>query len=534
MRPRSRNTHTHMRMAALLAAMLLAVVLAACGSSASIRIELAPTAAVLNVGGSVSVTLSVASATAAGPFLLEASGLPSGVDAVFSAPTVSNAGDSRQMTLTASPTATEGTFTVTVSAAGALATGTATLELTVELLEVSGVVSTVLGVPLAGVNVVIAGHGGTTTALDGSFSLEDVVVPYTISVIHPGEGWAHIYEGVSIGDLDIAPLTSVMGTVPTAKGTVQGTVTPEVGPLQNLIICAEGIDVEVFGCATLSTGQSSYNIPVNWSGASTANIRLRAVRYDLNADNNPLSISGSGAVEQFTLSEGGTETKDITIGAPVGSLNFNANVLSPHFTPTNVDIGLQTVLPSGHVLIAPGAKSATGSGVSLVAPSYTGATYNLLVQASSLNGQGALVFRPGLLTAGNYEVSLPAPSSAAGPASDATGIGLDTTFSVSGTPGRMNMFLFGVGSVNVAISTMASEAKIPDLSAYGMGIGSSVLGNWNVLNSPDFTDVNSEVSGGVGLSRTYVSLIVGVSGGPTHDQDYRAATSGHRTFTTAP
>lgn len=529
-----RNLYTRSNLVVVLGTALLAATLVACGSAASIRIELAPTAAVLNVGGEVSVTLSVTSATAAGPFLLEASGLPSGVDASFSSPTVSVAGDARQLTLTASPTATQGTFTVTVSAAGALATGTATLQLTVELLDVSGVVSTVLGAPLAGVNVVIDGHGATTTALDGSFALDDVVVPYTISVIHPAAGWAQIYEGVTIGDLTIRPLTTAMGALPTASGTVQGTLTPTVASQQEVYICAEGVGGEVFGCATAYEGMSSYNLSVNWTGASSASVRLRAVRYLLDADGNPSSISGSGAVETFSISEGGTETKDIAIGAPVAQVNMTVNVLSPSFTPTGVSVNVLTVLPSGHVLMGPTTNSNTGSAVSVVAPFYTGATYALMAQGTSLNGQSSLFFRPGLAGAGSYEVTLPAPSSGVGPADGATGIDLATTFAVSGTPGRMNMFLFGLGSKYIAISTMASEAKIPDLSGYGIGVGSAVSGNWNILNSPDFTDVDSEVDGGTGLSTAYLDLAIGAAGGPTLDVTYRAATSGHRMFTTAP
>ncbi len=520
----------------LLAVSILAAVLASCGTSGNVRIELAPTAVVLNVGGTAAITVNLTAASVPGPFVLDASGLPSGVSASFSGSSLGAAGDSRQLTLTASPTASEGTFTVTVSATGAQATGTATLEVSLELLDVSGVVLDQVGMPLAGASVLIEGHLVTTTSLGGSFSISGVVVPYTVTVFSAIGNWAQVYEGLSTDSPVLQPLVTATAPATLPSASVQGTLTPAVPAGERVVICAEGASVAVFGCTTVYDGESTYNLGVNWAEGISVSLRLRAVRYVLDVDFNPTALTASGAVADFSISEGGSEVRNITLGTPpVASVNFTLNVETPFFTPVNFYTNPVTVLPSTQSMTSPGTRTSSGSGISLVAPFYSGSTFALIAQAQTASDQFGLAYRPGLTSGGTYTLSVPALPAAVAPADAATGVDLDTVFSISGTPGRVNFFLFTAGPTAFGVLTTSTSARIPDLAAHGLPLAAAETGSWVALNSPDFTDIDAEVSGEVGLISGYLGLVlISNSSGVELAQEWVGGTSGARGFTTAP
>lgn len=516
----------------LLTASVTLAILVSCGSSGTVRIEFATSSTVLNVGGTVRVVIDLTTASVPGPFALDTSDLPAGISASFTDATLGAAGDSSELILTASGTAAEGTFSLTVSAIGTQATGTANLAVTVELLDVSGVVLNVAGGPLAGASVVIDGHDVVTTGLDGSFSIDEVVVPYDITVFGSGD-WAHVYQGVTTGSLRLLPLPqiAVMPTLPAA--TVQGSLSPVVPVDQNVTICAEGVGSVVYGCVRVFAGATSYSLPISWIAGNSVSLRLRAMRHTSDGT----SLTASGAVDTFSISEGGTETKDITLAPSVTSVNFNVTVAGP-VPGSNYFVNALTTLPSSQSFgVTDGVNSATGSGIAAVAPYYSGSTFALIAQSEISSGQFVLAYRQGLASGGTYTLTVPAAPIAISPADAATGVNLGTTFTTALTPGRVNTYLFNFsGSFGIAVTTAAESITIPNLAAHGFGLPSATFGNWNVLNSPDFTDLDTEVEGvEPGLVIGYLTLVMQVnSGGPALEQDFSIATSGNRGFTTAP
>lgn len=68
-----------------------------------------------------------------------------------------------------------------------------------------------------------------------------------------------------------------------------------------------------------------------------------------------------------------------------------------------------------------------------------------------------------------------------------------------------------------------------------MPLAASASGSWVALNSPDFTDIDVEVSGEEGLISGYLKLLlIANSSGVELAQEWVGATSGGRSFTTAP
>lgn len=506
--------------------------LAACTTPSSVRIDVTPGAAVLNRGGQVTFTVTVTSATASGPFTLSAGTLPSGVTAMFEDATLAGAGDSTDMTLTATPDATAGTVTVTVSASGAGAAATDSIEVTIEDLDVTGVVTGLLGEPLAGVSVLIDGHTVVTSAADGSFAIDDVTVPYDITFFRAADGWAHRFDGLSTGTLDISPLPALtmLGTYPSAN--ITGNLDAPVPAGHQVSICAEGIGMIVYGCTTVVAANSAYDLEAYWAVGSDANVRLRAVEYEIDAEFDPVALTGTGAVTAFDVTEGGNFVKDLSIApGPVNTATFDVTVVSP-FAVESATVNATTILPSGQSFSMSGV-SKESTNLTAITPVYSGSSFHLTVQAQNAGGQIGLMTVPDVASSGAHSVEMPLPSNMVTPADAATNVGPGTDFTITGTPGRVNTFYWS-GSVVLAVTTSAQTSNIPDLADHGLPLPASANFGWAVLNSPDHLDVDADAETG-GMLREYFDLALLVShAGPAPDEAIRITSAGNRNFTTAP
>lgn len=511
---------------------LLVVLLAGCGAPSSVRVEVAPADATLPLGGSATFTVTIAAATAPGPFALSVGTLPAGVTASFSDDSLGAAGDSSELTLTASAGAAEGAFTVTVSASGAAAAGSASLEVTVSGLTVQGRVVGQLGQPLPGVGVVVSGHAATTTALDGTFTVEDVVVPYDLTVYSAADGWAQVYEGLTIGAPEVLPLLSALRNMNVATATVSGEFPAAVPAGHEVRVCAEGVGTAVYGCTWVPAGVTGYEVEATWAGGADAELRLRAVEYSVDAEANPVAITRRGATGTFAVAEGGAADEDMALGGPGTSVSFQVLVSSP-FPASEYFVNVNSVLPSGQSF-AMDSFSGAASPVAAFAPEYAGATYAIAVQAQAADGRIGLAYRGGIAASGAQAFTVPQAPSFAGPADAVAGVDVATEFSVSGTPGRVNNFLFSGPDVAYVVTTASETTRIPDLAAQGLPLPSSTAMTWTVLSSPDHTDVDAAAETG-GIVREYVQLVLLTNhGGEAPDGEVRLNTPGTRTFTTAP
>lgn len=513
--------------------LLLASLLASCTSTQSVRIEITPAAGVLNLGGTTTFVVSIASSTAPGPFALDTGTLPDGVSASFSDDTLGAAGDSSELTLTAEVGAEEGIFTLTVTASGTAASTWATFELTIETLTVTGRVGGYLRQPMPGVGVLVSGRPATTTAADGTFTVEGVLLPYDLTVYFAAEGWAEVYQGLTTGVLDVVPLGTTESTVNFTTANVTGDLTPAV-PLDNAVtLCLEGVGSLVYGCTTANGGATSYSLPATWVGGIDAEARLRVVQYSVDTNFNPVAITGSGAASPFALTEGGTVDVDVAIGGTIPSTSVEVSIASP-FPSVDHFVNIGTVLPGGQTFAMPSFRDAS-SPVAAFAPAYTGSSYAIAAQAVAADGRIGLAFRSGITGAGTQSLTVPDAPAFVQPADMATGVGTGTDFSVSGTPGRVNHFVFRTPTdFLVVVTTEAETVRIPDLTAQGLPLPPSTGLTWVVLNSPDHTDVNATAADG-GIMREYLDVVLlAGSAGPPPPGDVSLAISGSRSFTTAP
>src|SRR5690606_25241056 len=122
-----------------LAALVMVLVLAACGQSPSIVLTLDSATAELLRGSDVQVIVTLTRAGgASADVALSVTGLPANVDADFSPVTLSGAELSSILTLTATGAAVEGNYAVTVTGTGTGLADSADLTLEVIGLTVSG------------------------------------------------------------------------------------------------------------------------------------------------------------------------------------------------------------------------------------------------------------------------------------------------------------------------------------------------------------------------------------------------------------
>lgn len=521
------------RQSIAVAILVLIMALAACTPGATLRVSLSPGVVPLVLGGQAQVEVTVTRAGTAGDLTLLASGLPSGVAAQFAPAVLAGAAQTSTLTLSAAPGATQGTTTVTVTVSGVGLAASDTFELTVDALAVTGLVKGAIGQPIPGVTVMIEGHGSTTTAADGTFEIDDVAVPYVLTVLDPVAKWAHTFRGLSVAAPELFPITSLSSPQAVPSATVSGDLGAPVLADRRTIVCVEGLDAPAYGCATVSEGATSYSIPVIWREGMSAEVRLRALEYSMDALSfDPTAITGATASTTFTVTEGGATDVDLVMGGAVAPANFTATV-NPAFPADSFNAGAMTHLTARFTLGLTGFGSATNS-LSVFTPFFSGSTYTLFAGAVDAAGGSSVQWRTGVTQGASLEFEPPTPPFLTSPADGATGIGQSTVFTVGNTAGGVltYQFLPSVAGPSFAITTTETSVAIPDLSAAGLPLPAASDYYWSVYSSPETLDMSAAVTG-LGYLGAYVETAYALSyGGPAPSADGILAASATRNFTT--
>src|SRR5690606_28746024 len=124
----------------------------------------------------------------------------------------------------AHPDAEPTTFDLTVQAVGAGLSGQAVLSVSVDLLDVAGVVVGGLGEPQVGLSVVASGGLTATTDSAGAFGFADMAVPYDLTIVDHANSVGHRFEGLTVAAPRLQPALVVFsGVGGTLSATVSGT-----------------------------------------------------------------------------------------------------------------------------------------------------------------------------------------------------------------------------------------------------------------------------------------------------------------------
>lgn len=529
--PSSRGAFRWLATAALFA---LSAILVACTSGASLALQLSPTAVELFRGGQVQVEVTVTRpANAAGDLTLSATGLPSGVTAQFDPAVLAGAAQSSTLTLEADAAASLGATTLTVTVSGGSTSASRDLGLTVSTLTVQGRVKGSLNQPIAGATVVIAGHGTAVTAADGTFSVEDVTVPYDVTVLNAALGWAHTFVGVSAANPEIFPLTSLSAPIAVPTATITGDLDAVVPPDHQTYVCVQGTTVPVYGCTTVSEGSSAYTITVNWAEGDSVDVRLRAVEISQDAlSSEPTAITGASASAPFTVTEGGASDVDLVMGGPVAPATFTATV-SPTFAAASYNAAAMSHLTDTFTLGITGFGSDSTT-INVFAPFFSNATYTVAAGATTAAGASSIEWRTGLAQGAAVELEPPIPPSPIFPADSATGVDNDTAFTVENSGGGTLTFQFNpsLAGPSYAVTTTDPAVTIPDLGLHGLSLPAATDYSWSVFGSPEVLDMDQAVTG-PGYLGAYVEIAYALSlGGPAPTGDGSISLSESRQFTT--
>lgn len=539
-----RRTPAHRTPRALLAASLAAL-LAACGPSATVRVQVSPDTVTVLLGGAAEATVTLArSGGATADVALTATGAPDWVTVRFSPATLSGAALESTMTIAADgadPDAEATTFQLSVSAVGPGLSAQDTITVEVERFDVAGTVIDAAGAPLPGATVLLAGRPAVVSGPDGGFEFSGVAAPYDLTVADTVTGVAHTFVGLTTPEPRVQPISALIAASATdASASISGvlshaTLVP-VPAEHRVEVCVEGVDRAVMGCDALIEGESAYDIAeAGWWGAATASVRVRAVLYQVDADGDPVLIKAQAVSAVTELTDAAAEVVDLTLTAtgsqasvtltavPPSGFGLNGHGLVSHYTAT-ASFGLR-------------GSGATPTTFPVIAPFFGGATHTAFATALS-NAPGSssqsVAWSVGHASGEAVTLAMPTPPTLVSPADTATDVSVETDFTfVNPTGGAATLLVQPAGSgPTYAVTTMATTARVPDLGSIGLALPSGAAYTWAVLASHHVTTADEAVSGD-GYLGGFIRLSNALQGtGPGPASDGRVSTTDLRDLTT--
>ena len=294
-------------------------------------------------------------------------------------------------------------------------------------------------------------------------------------------------------------------------------------------------DVSVTGCDTVSAATSNYTVNMNWSGAATTSIRLRAYIVTVDADEEPLAIVANGTITAFEISAGDADVTDITVTSSSSQAVIGSNVT----VPFGYSLSLRQLIATHSDVASISLGNLAGSALTrdVIAPFFVGADYTIAVAATA-NAPGSnsmtIAWATGLAPGDFVPLELARPPVQLSPPEAATGVTTGTEFAVSNPDGGVTTFYgtaSGGGSV-FFITTDAHTVTIPDLASIGLPLPAATDYIWTVLTSHDVPTVNDAVTG-AGYIGEYLHVVATSTGGaPGPTVNGRISTAETRSFTT--
>lgn len=525
-----------------LATLVTGLLLGACGPTASITLSLGSSTVTMFLGSSEEVEVTLTrSADATAAVVLSASGAPEWVTVSFSPATLAGSALTSTMTIaTDSGHAEAGpaTFTLAVSAQGPGLSGTAQLAVVVEELDVSGVVTGRGGTPLAGYTVYIPGHTPVVSAADGTFAFDSVAAPYDLTVADLTAGGSHTFVDVTTANPVVQPLLAVLGASSEHSASVSGNLAH--GSLVPLpaghmgYVCVEGVDVSVTGCTTVTASGSTYTLSASWSGDATRSVRLRAFIATVDGEQEPLAIVASGTVGVFDLTAGDSDLADITLSSSSTQTVIGSTVT----VPIGYTLGLRKLVATHSDVASSYLGDTSGSTLTrdVIAPFFSGADYSLLVTAQHndpTTGSTTIAWAAGLTPGDSVSLDLARPAVQLSPPDAATGVTTATEFALSNPDGGVMTFFMNAtgGGSSFAVTTEATTATIPNLTAIGLPLPAAKEYGWTVLTSHDVATVDDAVTGSGYLGEFLRVSEISSGGAPAPTAGGRISAAVARTFT---
>jgi len=390
---------------------------------------------------------------------------------------------------------------------------------------VAGTVVTEAGVGVANANVGIGGQW-TTTDTSGHFSISNVTTPYDLITVFTSPSKAGlVYKGLTRADPTIVEPGPSMDTLHTAK--VHGSLTGgnSLGSSSTVTNVAFGSPESMAN--TTNVTSNPFELTVRWPGPSTTTGTMHALQYTAGVTGLPAAFTGYGErANVSTTSSATTDGQDLVMSA-VTSGNLSGTITLPAFG--------QLQQKSAYAMLADGAGFWIGSDATsspafnYLTPASIGATMSVIVTTTGLNNSTSSLTVNGLTAnAASVSVNIQAPPAQAQPAAGGTGVTTNTDFTWTQFSGGVHLVAFTpANSMNPKfwVVTTGTTAKIPDLSAQGLGLptGGATYA-WSVYAFAPFASSDAFASASVPQ--------LPQKGWLTSSGTYGAGSSGSRNFTT--
>ncbi len=339
---------------------------------------------------------------------------------------------------------------------------------------IHGTVEDSNGQPAPGVVVIVGDRPAVTSGPDGSFEVDGVGSPYDVTVIQDTT-IASVYMGLTRRDLRLRVPRGNMWS----SATITGVVPPAAGARTKVFFAPSSN----YPSATANPTTGSFGLTVDWLAPEpTLTGTLYVLRWTDGADGRPEQYNAFGSRDLLLTDQAGLINQDFT------ELDFT--------DPPEAEIRGSITIPTGHELgsvatfmrIGPGlmwlfthsAFSAPFSTFQYVVPSVPGATFQLrgFSHLGGFGGSHVMLYRNGIVPpATDIVLDMPAAHEIIQPAHGAMDVDHSTLFQWTDA-GRTGVYFLSVNMFRWQLSIWLSgtSARIPDLSAYGLGLPASAYG----------------------------------------------------------
>lgn len=351
---------------------------------------------------------------------------------------------------------------------------------------VEGTVFGMDGLPRALVPVAVLGRQAVATGSDGSFHFVGVQPPYDVAVFDPGGPQATVYEGLTRADPKLVLYEPFHINHSTQSGIVLGGLGfPTPAGVKTVVSVVGRNDLEwgVFANALDGTWEMSNQI--GWTGPIGMVSTLAAFQYSHDANGNPIDYKGWDVLSVpihnnvnipglvLDMTDPGTMSISGTY-VPAPGTNFD-------FARLTVDLD-----PVTHVPVVTDQTSSSGT-FQIRGPLLSGVTYTAEVQTEAVGGVFSIARATNLPAYASGVVLDTMPLYlVTGPPEGATNVSTDTEFTFNPSILGLHMLAattgFGndFGNPSFYVVTTATTIRIPDLSAYGLGLPSLVGYSWSI------------------------------------------------------
>lgn len=527
MAPHARVGSSLFRLVSLLGALSLA----ACGSDASFTLGLSEASVSVVQGEEVSVPLTLQRDGLEEPVDLTVTGQPEGVSATFAA---NPAQEGTELSLQVAKTAAVGSYPLVVTGKlGELqSTATLTLEVTPRTVELTGRMVDRVGNPVANLPVQIPGKGIVLTNASGQFRMSAVPIPYDLVLVDRSRMSASPAVVVLLGltrpdPVVIAPLVDIPSQTTTVSGSAsggEGSFPIGSGEKVRAFFTVEG----QFGDLSVNGSDGTFSESFYWEGPAEAKGVLRVLHWATDADGNPTSYLGYGALTDLPVTSGvALSGLDVTMD-PVGESSITGSVTLAEGS-TLVERGVLLDFDDHSVtqlvLDVSGALDFDDA-----VPDLGGATFDVVTQTQDASGGSCQsILRGSAAGAVGVSVSPPQAPTIRSPADGSPAVTADTSLEWD-APADSVSFLYlsptteGAGPFYMLV-TKGRTASLPDLTDLGIPFPAGVEYSWGANTYAPVSTVDALA--------VPQSLLFRPGALFEHPRISRCTSAG-RTFTTAP